>query len=238
MKMISENHKIDTGLKAQALNNTNATGRYFSMKGMKKALFVLQGGAMAASKTTKIEVYEAKDASGTSAAAISNMAATITANTKVNEVTLTLTSVIATDAVTINGVTLTAIADGSEDYDEQTFSIKTTDATCAADLVKCINANVTGVTATSAEGVVTIKVTDPGEGYITASTEDATIVIATTQAVAYVEIDEEDLSALFTHVACKVTTTANSVVSVSLLREPDYVPPTQYVGASDASTAA
>jgi hypothetical protein len=236
MNRFYENFKIDTGLKGQALNNTNAIGRYFSMKGHKRALFVLVGGAMAVSKTTKIEVFEAKDAAGTDAQAITDLAAIITANIKATEATLTLASVVATDVVTINGVALTAVADGSEDHDAKIFSVKTTNATCATELAACINSNFSDVVAVAVDAVVTLKAVDPGEAYVTASTPDSTITIATTQALAYAEIDEEDLSTDYAYVAAKVTTTANTVVAAALLREPDYIPPALFVAAGDALT--
>jgi hypothetical protein len=236
MNRFYENFKIDTGLKAQALNNTNAIGQYFSMKGHKRALFVLSGGAMAVTKTTKIEVFEAKDAAGTDAQAITDLAAIITANIKATEATLTLALVVATDVVTINGVEFTAVADASEDHAAKTFSVKSSNATCAVDLAACINANFSDLVAEAADAVVVLKAVDPGEAYVTASTLDSTITVATVQALAYAEIDEEDLSPDYAYVAAKLTTTANTVVAAVLLREPDYIPPTQFLAAGDALT--
>lgn len=235
MKRISEDLKLDIGLVSQALNNGNAIGRYFDMSKYKKALALLNSGAMAADKTTKVEILQATDAAGSDSKAITDAEAIITANALVTEATLTCSSVQADDTVTINGTTFTAVVDGNEDYSAQTFSVggTPTDAECAADLAACINANFDTITASADSGVVTIKASEPGETVITASA-DATITVATTQAQAYVEIDAADLDVAngFTHIAAKVTTTADSNVAVVLLRGDGRWNPEQKVGAS------
>jgi hypothetical protein len=223
MKPLSERAKFDIGLVAQAINNTNVTGKYFRMNMERKALFILNGGAMAAAKTTKIEVLQAKDTAGTDAKGIPSTAAQaataeITANTKVTEATLTLATVLNTQAVTINGLTFDDTAD-------------------AAELVKCINDSVYGVpgiTATSALGVVTLVSTNPGETLITIADPAATITPATTKAQAFVEVDvgSLDLANGFEYVAAKVTTGANTVASVILIRGDGRFEPVQAVGAS------
>jgi hypothetical protein len=235
MKNLNKRAKVDIALKPQALNNTNATGRYFGMQMFRKILFWLTGGAMAATKTTKIEILQAKDAAGTGAKAITDAAATITANTVVTEATLTCASVIATNAVTINGLVFTAAA--AEDLPNRVFAVGADDTACAASLVKAINhatAGVPGVTASSALGVVTLKATNPGETTITIADPAATITAATTEAQAYVEVDvgSLDLAGGFEYVAAKVTTTANSLVAVDVIRGDGRFEPSQAVGAS------
>src|SRR4051812_9353334 len=115
MNLLSEGVKIDVGVASQALNNSNVTGRYFSMRGFNRALVVLNGGALAASKTTTVELLQATDEAGTGSKGIPStgaQAATamVTANAAVTEATLTLATVLAADAVTINGLTFTAHA--------------------------------------------------------------------------------------------------------------------------------
>jgi len=233
MNKIYEELKIDIGLVSQALNNNNVTGKYHSMAEYRKAIAILSGGAMAATKTTKLEIFEATDAAGTSGALITGAAATITANTLVTELTITLASVLNGETITINGLVFTGHTDTTT-LALRKFSIATSDTAAAAQLVLCVNDLVygaPGVTATSAAGVVTLKATNPGEKLLTVASTDATFTTATTKAQSYVEFDDYNLSAGFTHIACKVTTTANSNVAVILLRDSIGLI-TQQVGAS------
>jgi phage tail sheath gpL-like len=78
--------------------------------------------------------------------------------------TFTLTSVVATDAISINGVTFTAVASGATGNQ---FNVGASDTITAANLAAAINASVTAlvagyVTATSAATVVTVRSTDYG----------------------------------------------------------------------------
>ncbi len=230
MKPLYKRAKFDIGLVSQALNNTNTTGKYFGMQMFRKALFILIGGAMVATKTTKIEILQAKDADGTGAKAIANAEATITANTAVTGATLTCANVVATNAVTVNGITFTAAA--AEDLPNHVFAIGANDTACAASLVKAINAANIGVVATSALGVVTLKATD--DATITIKDPANTITAATLEAQAYVEVDvgSLDLAEGFEYLAAKVTTTANTAVSVALVRGDGRFEPVQAVGAS------
>jgi hypothetical protein len=215
-----ESLKIDIGLVSQALNDTNATGKYHHLKDYRSVLAVLSGGAMAKTKTTKLEVYQAKDAAGTSAKLVTGAAGTITANTLVTELTITLATVLNTETITINDLVFTAHTDTTAAASRQ-FSIAGTDTQDAAELVTCINDptyGVPGVTATNAGAVITLVSTDPGATLITAASTDATFTVATTKAQAYVEVESLTLEADFTHVACKITTTANSNVAAVLLR--------------------
>lgn len=92
--------------------------------------------------------------------------------------TLTGTSVVATDAVVINGVTLTAHADTAT---ATQFVVGADDDETMANLAACINANASLagiVTATSADTVVTVSAARPGlmGNAITLVSSDATIV--------------------------------------------------------------
>lgn len=230
MKDMSKREKIDIGLLSQALNNTNATGRYYGMQMYRKALFILNGAAMAATKTTKLEVLQAKDAAGTDSKAVTSAEATITANTLVTEATIALAAAAATDKVTINGITFTMAV--ATDASAREFAD-------AAGLVTCINHaayGVAGVTASADGTTVTVKATDPGEKVLTVAGTDVagTVTVATTRAQAYVEVDVSslDLANGFEYIAAKVTTTANSVVGVALIRGDGRFEPIQYVGAS------
>ena len=93
-----------------------------------------------------------------------------------------------------------------------------------------------GVKASNAAGVVTLISEEPGEVVITIASnpDDGTCVKATVEAQAFVEIDTRQLDKKngFSHVAAKVTTTANSNVAVALLRGNARYTPAQKVGAS------
>jgi len=233
MQKIYEEVKLDIGLVSQALNNTNVTGKYHPLAEHRCALAILSGGAMAKTKTTKIEIYEAKNAAAGSAQVLAG-SATITANVKVTELTITLATVLNTESIVINGLTFTAHTD-TTDLTIRQFSIAGNDTADAAELVKCINDptyGVPGITATSALGVVTLVSTVPGETLITAASSDATFTVATTKAQAYVDLSGLQLTALFTHIAIKVTTTANSVVAVVLIRYKSRKAIAQKVGAN------
>jgi hypothetical protein len=236
MHKLYEGIKVDVGVVSQALNNTNVTGKYHPMKEYRQALAILNGGAMAKTKTTKLEVFEAKDAAGTDGALLTGAAATITANTLVTELTITLATVLAGETITINGLVFTAHADTTTVANRE-FSISGTDTQDAVELCTCINDStygVPGVTASNAAAVITLVSTEPGETAITAASTDTTFTVATTKAMAYVEVDGLDLNAGFTHVAAKVTTTANSNVAVVLVRGIPRKGITQKVGAGTA----
>lgn len=228
-----EDSKIDVGLVAKALNNTNVTGKYHPLGEYRGVMAILSGGPMAKTKTTKIELMEAKNAAAGSAQALSG-SATITANTLVTELTITLATVLNTESIVINGLTFTAHTD-TEDKTIRQFDISGNDTADAASLVNCINDptyGVPGITATSALGVVTLVSTVPGAYVITAASSDATFTVATTKAQAYIDFEGLSLTALFTHVAVKCTTTANTVIAVVLIRYKGRKLITQKKGAS------
>lgn len=241
MKELFKRAKVDIGLVPQTINNSNATGKYYRFNMFRKLLAILQIGAIAATKTVKIEFLQATDGTGTGAKGIPSTAeqtavAEVTANTKVTEATLTLASVLNTQAVTINGLKFTAHTDTTT-ASKREFAINGDDTADAAELVKCINDatyGVPGVTATSALGVVTLKSTNSGETLITITDAAATITAATTQAQAYVELDvgSLDLANGFEYVAVKVTSSANGSVAVMLIEGDCRFEPVQAVGAS------
>ena len=94
--------------------------------------------------------------------------------------TFTLDTVIATDAVSINGVTLTCVASGASNNE---FNVGADDTETAANLAAAINASTSAlvnehVTATSAAAVVTVTAQEFGDegDAITIASADATIV--------------------------------------------------------------
>lgn len=229
MKELYKRLKLNTGVSPQALNNTNTTGKYFNTAMHRKLLIVLCGAAMAATKTTKIEMLQATDINGTGAKAVTNAEATITANTNVDVATIDLTNVANTDKITINGVAFTKAA---------ATTVASKEFANAAGLVSCVNNasyGVTGIKATAAGEVVTVEAGETGEKTITATPTNVagTIVVATVQAKAYVELDvsAQDINNGFNFIAAKITTTANTVVSAVLLEGDSRFEPTQNVAA-------
>lgn len=237
MQRIYERAKIDIGLIGQTINNSNASGAFHKASDFRRALGVLMCGALAATKTCKLELMEATDAAGTSATLLAGATATITANTNVTELTLALATVLNTQTVTINGITFTAHTDTTTAADRE-FAIDgddTADAAALAGLINDATYGVPGVTATAATGTITLKATDPGKTLITASASHATVTIATTKALAYVEFDGLQLSDGFTHIGCKVTSTGNGICAVVLLRADERDVIAQKVAASAAA---
>ncbi len=243
MNRIYESEKLDIALVPQALNDTNVTGKYHPVKNYGRILALLAGGAMAATKTTKVELLQAVDNDGTDAKGIPTTAAqaataTITANALVTECTVTLATFLAGGTITINGLVFTAHATVTTPANRE-FSIAGSDTQDAVELCLCINDatyGVPGVKASNAAGVVTLVSKKPGEVVITMSSnpDDGTCVKATIKAQSFVEIstDKMDFENVFNHVAAKVTTTANTTVSVALIRGAFRLAPVQKVGAS------
>ena len=234
MRAIYEEIKLDVGL-IQPLDNTNITSRYFSARKCGRLLALLEVGVMAATKTIKIEILQAKDKDGTAEkgipATVGQLAtAEITANTKIAEGTVDLTSVADTDIVTVNDIDFTkAVATTEADRE---FAD-------AAGLVNCIGDDTYGVPGAKASysgAVVTLWSEDPGEAVVTLEkTEVAgTITLATTKAQAFVELDVSklDLVGGFNHVAIKVTTTATTTIAAVMVRGHLRFSPVQKVGAS------
>ena len=230
-----EGMKVDIGLLPTAALNGNATGSYYDLADYRKGIAILQVGAIAATFTSKIEVFQATDAAGSGGKLLTGATATITANAYATSATLTLATVLNTHTVIINGLTFLAHTDTTVLASRQ-FAIDGDDTADAVELASCINDptyGVPGVTATPAVAVITLTSTVPGATVITAAQGvGATITVATTRAQAYVEFDALTLESGFTHVACKVTTTSAQAVSAILLRGGQRKEISQKVGAS------
>jgi hypothetical protein len=229
MNKIQEDVKVDIGLVAQTLSNTSAAGDWLPMRGYRKALAILNGGAMAATKVTTLAFLQAQDGGGTGSKPISGKEGTIAANVKVTQATVDLTSVANTDVVTINGIAFTKA--GSDAIPDRTFK----DAAGLVALVNDKTWGVAGIVASANGAVVTLKADPKGEQTVTVTkTENAgTITLATVMAQALVEIEHFDLDHAngYSHVAIQVTTTGSTVVSAVLLRGAAQGGITQYAGA-------
>jgi hypothetical protein len=239
MNRISDNLKIDTAYLPLSRTSGNSAGEYFSMAKYRRACFVVSCATVADTYAIAAQVMQATDAAASGAKAVTNAAATITANTKASKVLLTTRSVAAADVVTINGLvftggTATVLA-------TRTFKADGNDAADATALCACINDTtygVPGVLATLATDTVILTAIEPGEQYITVSDESGTIVSSTLQSTSFVEVDASALDSAngFDHVALRLTTTSTVLVSASLIRDCK-VTPTQYVADSKANVA-
>lgn len=215
MKALREQTKFDIAVPPASLNG-NTTGKYFPLKYYGRAIALLEVGAMAATKTAKLEFLQAKDASGTGAKGIPTTAeqeatATITANEGVQIATADISSIANTDVVTVNGVDFTKAA--SEDTDANEFDD-------GDSLAAQINSDVPGVTASFATNTLTV-VADDGYTVTLEKTENSgTITLATVAAQAYVEVSAArlDVNNDFGHLAVKLTTDAAIVCGAVLLR--------------------
>lgn len=229
---INEQAKVDVGLAPVSLATTNATGEYHSMSGYKRALFYFTGAVMAATKTIVAQVMEAKDGIATSAQALTSAAATITANVK-STVGLITANTIADSAtvvtVTIYNLAGTLVSTQIYTCEDSTpvaangeFASGANDAAACVNLAAVINAlqgDYLYAVAGATPDVVTLYIREPGSYTVSSVSADGTAVISTLKACGYVEIDASQLTALYTHVAIKLTTSATIVVGATLVRE-------------------
>lgn len=202
-----EGLKVSAPLVATSISNTNVTGVYIPVTRCRRLIAILNNGFAASGKTIKLELLQAKDVSGTDAEAITGANATATANTKVKGCTITLTSAANTDTVTINGVTYTKAA-------------ATSGASFAnsAALVTMLNA-VAGLVATASSEVITLKAKDGYSLTVEGGSVAGTVTVATTESIVTVEIDEDQITQGFTHVAPKVTSTGAGYATVVFVQE-------------------
>lgn len=230
-----EDSKIDIGLVAQALNNTNVIGKYHALTEFRSALAILSTGHMVKAKTAKLELLQATGAGGGSAKAISSHECLITANELVTELTILLATVLHTETIEINGLTFTAHTDTTT-LSTRTFKIDGNDEADAIALCECINDpdyGVPGVTASNSTATITLISTIPGAVVLSAVSSDATFTVVTVEAQSYVDLGELKLDTGFSHIACKVTVTDTATwAAVVLLRYHNRKLITQKAGAS------
>lgn len=237
--LLSEELKIDTAfVPTNALNGAN-TGPYYPMDSWRKALFVVEIGAMAAAATCALQAMQATDAAGGGPAkAITGLTDTITANTDAEIVTLTLNAVQIADTVTINGIVFKAAA--AADLPNRVFSQAGDDTADAVSLAAAINhatAGVPGILATPNAAVVTLTAVPIGEETITAAASAATVTVATVRALGYLEVDASMLNNAdgFDHVALRITNSAGMITSALLLRGNGRYSAVQHVAAEDVA---
>jgi ethanolamine utilization microcompartment shell protein EutS len=235
---LSERLKIDTALTPISLNGAG-TGEYFGMARHRKALFIVELGAMAAAATSVLQVMQAQDAQGTGAKVVTNNAATITANAKVAAALLTSGAVhVAGDIYTINGLVFTAAA--ADVPTARTYAIGADATASTANLAAKINhatLGVPGVRAAANAGVLTLTADEPGDISIDLAAGAGDVgVPSTARAVGYVECDAQFLDKVngFCHVAIRVTNSAAMLTGAALVRGDGRYTPEQFVAAAKA----
>ncbi len=230
----SEAVKYDLAVRPASLATASATSLYFDMRHHRRAVAVFTAGQAAAAATVACQLMEATDAAGTGGTDLTGAVATITANVNATKVTLICATVLEADAVTINGLVFTAHASATTASARQ-FSISGNDAADATALASVINDatyGVPGVTASVNSATITLTSTVPGATTITIASPASTITAATMEAVGYVEIEKGSLSAGFTHLAVKLTTSGTVIAGATLLRSEPLFGISQAVAAS------
>lgn len=250
-KMLSEVLKVDTPLVQQLLSVAAIDTARCSLSRYSKALFVINVGVMLAAETVTAAAWE--DGAAVAAQALSvgvavptAIALTITGNTNVAEATLTTVTGAggthtAADTVVINGLTFTAILAAGVMAD-RTYAHGATGEISAANLLALLNDPTWGIaplglTATigGAGLIIILAATEPGEAVITV-VSNVRNVARTVRAVAYLEVDNSYLSAGYTHVGVRFTSSVATVPgSVILLRGAGRYTPEQLVAASNTT---
>ena len=232
---VTDDVKIDVGMVPISLASTNLTGKYYSMANADRAVFVCQYGPLVTTGTVKLEVFQASDVIGTSAALVVGASA-ITNATEITHVAavkqITLSTFLATVTITITAykknsstvapgypLVYTAHATTTTIASRQ-FSIAGTDTQDAVELLSCLNDptyGTPGIYWTSSAGVVIGQAVDDMTTFtITCSADNASDVRTEPQGQLIVEVDT--LRAPLGWVAAKVTTTATVLCAVMLIR--------------------
>jgi len=244
-RLLSEGGKVDAAIQYQALA-TPAPGiisRYFRMDKYCKALFIVIVDTLAAAETCVCNLMGAVIRTGAGGAAIAGGTCTITANINATVVTVALTAVAVGATLTINGVVFTAAA--APDFPNLVFDQAGADAVDAASLAACINAAAGQAALLAAGGhitaavlaasIVTLTVSDAGVDVMTVVSSAGSMVVATVQALAYIEAEDTAVPTVLTEwVGIQLIGPATAHASVALYRggEARYTP-TQQVAASD-----
>lgn len=212
MERIYDAAKIDIHLPTQSIASTTVTGEYLAVANYRTFCSGCNVGQMAAGNTVAIQLTQAKDRNGTSVKNITGAACTVTANTNVNELKVTLTTVAAGATLTVNGLVFTAHATATTPSARE-FAINGTDTSDAENLVTCLNDPVYGVPnihAENAANVVTISAMEDLGARVTAVSSAGTMVVVTLGAQGYIEVSTDllDKDNGFNWIGISVTTNA------------------------------
>jgi len=219
MHDIVEATKVDCAVYPQ-VGATSLTGEWFNMTRYAKALFVAQVWGQHDGDDVTLAVYEATDATGTSE---SQLGATLTMAQGVNLTmcTVTFASIDVDDTIVITpstftgqgaltaGTALTFTAKASETISSRYFDQSGTDTATATSFAAVVNDatyGVPGVLATAASAVVTLTMTEPGDGTYTiveSDTVKSAVEDYIQQAHFEVAVQDLDRDNDFTHVGAR-----------------------------------
>jgi hypothetical protein len=218
--------KFDPALVPTSIASGNATGRYFPMKGWRKAAFICTFASCDTDGTVKLEVFQGKTKLGTGGVLIAGATATSVALTGTQVAVITLATFLATQTITItpyiNGVAQTALVYTAHatvtTIASRQFKIDGDDTADAVALISCLNDptyGVPGCWATSVAGAVTLTAIDDITTIkIASAPDDGTGVKSLEQGELIVEVDASAMTwaSGFDHLAAKVTTSAATVI--------------------------
>jgi hypothetical protein len=225
--------------------------RYYSLRNYSKIVFAFIVDTIAAAAAVVATVNEATDAVGTGAQGIAGATCTIVGNVAASVCTIVCTTVLNTEYVTINGLRFTGAA--APDLPNHVFDRSGGDAATAASLAAAINhaaAQAHFITAAYGGAAITAAVlagqtvtlwpTEAGVGSLTIVSHDATMVVATVEAIGTIELESTALTAVggFDHVSLQLVGAATSHAAILAIRggESRYQAVTQSVAATDTDT--
>lgn len=222
MERIYDSAKVDIHLPTQSIASTTVTGEYLDCENYRTFASECNVGSMTTGNTVALQLTQALDRDGTSVKNITGATCTVTANTNVNEVTVTLSTVLAGATLTVNGLVFTAHATTTTVANRE-FAINGTDTSDATNLVTCLNDPDYGVPNIHAEntaGVVTISAFEDLGATVTAVSSAGTMVVATLGAQGYIEVSTDliDQENGFTWVGISVTTNATIAAGCAAVR--------------------
>lgn len=242
-KMLIEQIQPVTAIGSRAFTGaaTTANGRPILLSNARKVLLRYVLGAVALTDSAyTLSALEASDELGATARNIGNAA--VTPNVVIgpaaagcipnaNVVTLTCNTVLAGEKVTINGVEFEAV-NGATVLANNQYDMRGNDTADAGELVSVINNALPDLVATNAGAVVTVQSRVPGATTVTVDgiTDTATLIPATVEAVAYIEVDASQLSNGYDRVVARALTGAVAAAStlsvVAILGDGRYLPVT------------
>lgn len=219
-----EDLKINTCLEPQSIASTNVTGKYYDMAEYREALLILNCGNITAGGTVAIQVMEATTESAGTSQALTSRVATISANVKVDELTVTCSGGTTGDTITfvVDGVTNTYTGTTGETVASAGTWASTGDDTAdATAIVACMDHETNGIIGTTQDNTDAVITITADDGYYIDSVAEtgSFTTFATTKASAYVWIDSQDLTDTYGWISAKVTTASNTGInSVTLIR--------------------
>lgn len=252
MHDIAESTKFDTALQAQT-GQTSLTGEYFNMEKYAKALFLITIQGQLTGASLDFKVYEALNAAGGTAQQLGATIAmvqgiklcsaqiTVDAGNSTVDDTLIITPYTFVNGVLTAGTALTFTAKTSETLASRYFDQSGTATEEATSIAACINDatyGVPGVLATAAAAVVTLTMTEPGDGLFTITESDPTklvVIDLVQQALFEVAVQDMDRDDDYTHIGARVSgVDATTEFACLLVRAvAGYLPVGQAVAYSD-----